>query len=140
MDERAKRLALIVATSSAVSESVRCLVVEDDRLALCIDKVEDEIASEVNFAASIPEKTWAVLAQVVGLSGRALRDECVAAAVTHVGYLHGRLSEARKPLWHLARGSLQANLAALLRAWSYWGRVGGRRLAWSKDTSARRPS
>ena len=104
------RLCLRVAASGHVSDTILCMVLEDDRLPKLMDDILEEIDAEVNYVTSLSDGVLSILGSVAGLAVRPLRDELIHAAAVQAGYLKMRFREAQQAPWHLACGDVIANL------------------------------
>ena len=85
------RLCLRVAASGHVSDTILCMVLEDDRLPKLMDDILEEIDAEVNYVTSLSDGVLSILGSVAGLAVRPLRDELIHAAAVQAWYLKMRL-------------------------------------------------
>ena len=113
MDDRVKRLAVMIATSSVVADSSMAMLLEDDRLPLQLDEVTANLKEEHVYAANPPMSIFEVLGKAIDVKATVLRHECVAAALAQAGYIANRLRAARQPPWSLLSGDRAENLQVL---------------------------
>jgi len=98
--------ATVLALSSCVSQSLIVALLEDDRVARHVQKLEDIVTEELQWLTSLPHSVWADLAALAGKdrSPLSLRSEVVHSALVSAGYVEYRfLRQARGLPWSLVR-------------------------------------
>ena len=108
-----KRMMAVTATTCHVSESVLAFVLEDDRVALNLDKIDALIMQGIEKVKETPNTLVIAVGQVAELSMTEMRDDMTQSALTQVAYMRMNLREARVLPWTVCRGDVRANLLAL---------------------------
>ena len=112
-DEPILQFLLVCGVASFVSESSLAQFFTDDRLPRLMDRLEADLAAEIENLLDISGPVWRVLAAVASMPPQLLRHEVLKAGHTQAGYLLWRCSDARALPWSLCIGDCMANLAAL---------------------------
>ena len=125
---RLQQMSCVFMMSSTLSRSLCKFFLDDDRILLYLDKVDEEIEAKLSWIAGLALDVWRCLGFLVGLSARDLRHKCISSVVVQVGFLMWRLRPLRMSPWTLTQGDLDGNLDTLLAndppvelvAWKIW--------------------
>lgn len=113
LSKRVKRMMVVVACSSRVSENFLKLVLADDRLPQRLATIDEQMREDVSFVEGIPKSVLAILSSICDTPATALRDEILASTQTQVGYLQVRLRQVSRLPWSLVGGDVTAKLQSL---------------------------
>ncbi len=108
----------VASVAAHVPDSILVDLLEDDRVARRIEALEETLADELAWVASLSESFWKRLASVEGKAcfHRTLRSDCVVAASIGAAYIkRGLFNVARSYPWSLAIGNIEANLSRLMQ-------------------------
>lgn len=102
-----------VAMSSFPADAALASMMEDDRLAVTIDSIEGDVASEVAYVQSLPVEVWDIWAERCRWNGAALRYVGTAMCLTSASFLLWRLHPLHGLPWTLVRGEIKSNASDL---------------------------
>ena len=125
---RLQQMSCVFMISSVLSRSLCKFFLDDDRILLYLDKIDEEIRAKLNWIADLSMDVWRCLGFLVGLSARVLRHNCISSVVVQVAFFMWRLRPVRMSPWHLTQGDLDENLDTLVEngppeelvAWKIW--------------------
>jgi hypothetical protein len=104
----------ISALSSFPTDTFIASILEDDRVAKHIDRLEEEMREELAYVASLPFFVYERVAECAGCAPGDLRDRVQSATETGVAYVWNQVfTVARGRPWNLTYGNKGANLEAL---------------------------
>jgi hypothetical protein len=118
LTDQVKGFMAVVAISSRVPDALLTMMMNDDRLPMQIDSIDEELADELGHISHLPNRVWQELASVFGLTWHQLRSDCMAASLTAAGYIQSKLRQARKGVWQLLRGDRRQNILDLAKTTS----------------------
>lgn len=101
-------LAAVVATASFPADAALAAMMEDDRVAMTVEAIEEDIKAEVKYVQSLPDEVWDVLGSRSMWDGTALRHAGVAGSLTAASFLFWRFEFLHHWPWSLVRGNLDA--------------------------------
>lgn len=107
----------VTAMCGYITDVVLFDLMQDDRLGLRVDDVEDEMAREMIFLENVPDAVWDRLAHLSRPDAHpsVLKSDCIRAGHIACSYMYERfVREARGYPWRLARGAVEQNIEELV--------------------------
>ena len=103
-----------MATSSFPADSALASMMQDDRLARTIDRLEEDILVEVQYVHTLSDKIWELLGRRCLWDGVSLRSASMSSALTSASFIMWRLQYLHELPWTLVQGDVEANLDNLV--------------------------
>ena len=86
-----RQLFVVGAMSSFVCDTCLATVLEDDRIAIQLSKLEPDIMEEVGFVCNLPYSIWQVFSKASGRLAALLRSVAMSGCFTSVGFIQSKL-------------------------------------------------
>jgi hypothetical protein len=107
------RFACVVTCAGRVSEEPLAIMLADDRLPRIVDKVDQCIAQQRDYALGLGSEVLLKLAQISTSSMRELYDDISQAVLVQLGYMSKKMQDLRQPPWSLCLGNIEVSLKGL---------------------------
>jgi hypothetical protein len=114
LDTPTRNLVSITSLSCGCADSIITSLMEDDRVCMKVDEIEDTMVTELDYLFQLPDAVFAILSVLTAYRAQELRSRILAAALTSASFISFKiLREARELPWSLCLGDAEANLREL---------------------------
>ena len=93
--------AVKAAVSTFVSDAALGSLLSDERLAMTVNMIEEEIDCELDYVATLPLQVWEFLSDMCHLPAHQLRSDAYAGALAAAAFLKDKFSCAKRLPWTL---------------------------------------
>ena len=109
-----KNFVFLCGLSSRVAEAALLSVMEDNRLALKVEEVDNSMEEELAYMDKVPLPVWKLTAQHLDMGALSLRSAVLQAGHIQKAFVNVRcLDRFRQPPWSLCRGDVVKNMEQL---------------------------
>ena len=110
LDPDIKQFFVQAAIGAYPADACMDIVIEDDRVPIILQRLDQEMQEELQFVLSIGSDVWRVLADAVGSTAAHLRSSSLEVAFTSAAYLTQKMQLARSLPWSCLTGSASESL------------------------------
>ena len=114
LSPQVKKFLAFVSLSSYLPDAVLAILLQDDRVPLVLEAIDQEICEELQLLATLPREVWLAMTVGMGLDeALQLRHGCISSAAAAAAFIQSGLQYARRHPWSLCKGNIDENLSKL---------------------------